>query len=178
MKLFGRQLYFNFEHFIFEYKVLKKSHCVNFLVEKIGDQNINEIDMGYFRISMLNNVLKKNKQRAEGFLFRNESDLRAVGFVLLAYKGAKEIHYKIRNTDAYIVALGVMPSYRGKGFSQDILSYTANLCYSKGYKSIKLAVDSNNTPAINSYKKFGFVFLETRTFKRFLGMDFLKDKNL
>ena len=178
LKIFGHCIYFNFRHLIYEYRVTGMRGNKSLFVERITKENISQTDMGYFSVDMLSRVLKKNRECSEGFLFRESASSDVVGFVFIAYRGAREIHYKIINADAFIVAIGVMPSFRGKGFSQEILATVNDICFEKKMKAIKLAVDDDNTVAINSYEKFGFIKGETKAYKRFLGVDFLKNNRI
>ena len=50
----------------------------------------------------------------------------------------------------------VKKTYRGKGISSQLLEYLINFAKSKNCKHINLEVSSNNTIAINLYKKFNF----------------------
>ena len=177
IKIFGRQPFFVFHHIIYEYKVSEKNNKQKLMVEKITD-NINEADMGYFSMRMLKKVLVKNKNKSEGYLFKNENGSSVIGFAIICYRGAKEMHYRIKNADAYISALGVFPAFQGKGYSQIILNLINSICFEKGFESLKLAVDNNNYIAIKSYEKFGFKRSESKKFIRMLGIDLLIKKTI
>lgn len=176
MKLFGRQLFFKFHHFIYEFAVDDKTPNCNLKYEKVVD-NLERIDIGYFSLRMLKNVLRKNSNTSECFAFIDSEGL-TVGFVLICYKGAKDIHYRVKDADAFITALGVFPEYRGKGYSQEILKGIVDICRLKGLRKLKLSVDSNNYAAINAYEKFGFIKIGDKKFFRITAIDFLIKKRV
>ena len=127
---------------------------------------------------MLSKVLKKNPDCSEAYLFREERENRIIGFALISYKGAKEIHYRIKNADAFITAIGVFPEFRGCGYSQSILSCINNICLKKELHLLRLVVDYDNNIAIKSYEKFGFKKIGERKFIRVMGIDFLININI
>lgn len=176
IKLFGHQLFFDFKHYIYSYN-LNDQKTESTLSAEIVVSNIEDVNMGYFSLNMLRRVLEKNPEKTECYLFR-DAKAEKVGFALLSFRGAREIHYRIRDTDAFITALGVFPSQRGKGFSQEILQSISSICIKRGFHVLKLAVDQNNHIAINSYEKFGFIKQQSKHFYRVLGVDFLLDKKV
>ena len=175
MKIFGRQLFFKFNHLIYKHEVKNVFNNSNLCYAKIVD-NLEKINMGYFSIRMLEKVLKKNKTLSECYMFTTKDKFEIVGFALVCFKGAKEIHYRIKNTDAFITALGVFPAFRGRGYSQDILNGVEKICAQKNVSIIKLAVDYDNIKAIGAYEKFGFKKCDNKRFIRLLGVDFLSNK--
>ena len=56
----------------------------------------------------------------------------------------------------------VKKSCRGKGIGGELLESIIELCSDMKMKSLTLEVDTQNLPAINLYKKFGFKNLGTR----------------
>lgn len=60
----------------------------------------------------------------------------------------------------YFSRLIVKKSERGKGYGEAISQYLLNKAKEKGYKSIALGVDCDNTAAVNLYKKLGFTVYE------------------
>ncbi len=62
----------------------------------------------------------------------------------------------------YFSRLIVKRSERGKGYGEAISRYLLDKAKEKGYKSIALGVDCDNTAAVNLYRKLGFnVYEET-----------------
>ena len=62
----------------------------------------------------------------------------------------------------YFSRLIVKRDERGKGYGEVISRYLLDKAKEKGYKSISLGVDCNNTAAVNLYRKLGFnVYEET-----------------
>jgi ribosomal protein S18 acetylase RimI-like enzyme len=60
----------------------------------------------------------------------------------------------------YFSRLIVKRDERGKGYGEAISLYLLNKAKEKGYKSITLGVDYDNTAAVNLYKKLGFTVYE------------------
>jgi len=58
--------------------------------------------------------------------------------------------------ELYIVTLAVLPEYRGKNLSLNLLSRLSMKAQEKGYEKIVLYVTDSNIPAINIYNKAGF----------------------
>ena len=58
--------------------------------------------------------------------------------------------------ELYIVTLAVLPEYRGKNLSLNLLSRLLMKAQEKGYEKIVLYMTDSNIPAINIYNKAGF----------------------
>lgn len=58
--------------------------------------------------------------------------------------------------ELYIVTLAVLPEYRGKNLSLNLLSRLLMKAQEKGYEKIVLYVTDSNISAINIYNKAGF----------------------
>lgn len=58
--------------------------------------------------------------------------------------------------ELYIVTLAVLPEYRGKNLSINLLSRLLMKAQEKEYQKIVLYVTDSNIPAINIYNKAGF----------------------
>lgn len=177
IRIFGRQPFFAFHHLIYQRNVEKKMWNQSLSVEII-EGNIKDADMGYFSIRMLMRVLRKNPKTSVCYLFRQNTDRSIIGFAIVCFKGAKEIHYRIKKTDAFITSLGVFDSFRRKGYSQIILENIERICFENNLKTIRLAVDSDNLIAISSYEKYGFKLIGKKKFIRVLGIDLFLNKTL
>ena len=66
------------------------------------------------------------------------------------------IHYKNKDI-AIIDLLCVKKEYKGNKFGKNLLSFCINYCKQLNFKKINLHVSTNNFPALNLYKKNGFV---------------------
>ncbi|OFI07764.1 mycothiol acetyltransferase [Clostridium acetireducens DSM 10703] len=62
----------------------------------------------------------------------------------------------IQNNIPIIVNVGILNSYRGKGYGEELLKYLINILKIEGFKKAYINVDMNNTIALNLYKKLGF----------------------
>lgn len=177
IKIFGRQLFFKFHHIIYNYNLQSPKKNCSLVFERIVD-GLERVDIGYFSIPMLKRVLRKNPKKSECYMALSNDRAEVIGFALISYKGAKEIHYAVEEADAFITALGLFPKHRGKGYSQELLEGVANICRAKGLKKLKLSVDKNNVVAIKSYEKFGFTIEQEKKFIRVASVDFLVHKSV
>ncbi|MCY6958823.1 ribosomal protein S18-alanine N-acetyltransferase [Clostridium brassicae] len=59
--------------------------------------------------------------------------------------------------EAHITNIAVHPDYRNIGCGNILMNEIIHLCKQRNVPSITLEVRFNNTPAINLYKKFGFI---------------------
>lgn len=55
-----------------------------------------------------------------------------------------------------IVNFGIIPKYRGKGYSKYLLKYLLKNIYERNFTVVKIKVESKNSVAVNLYKSFGF----------------------
>ncbi len=76
----------------------------------------------------------------------------------------------------YFSRLIVKRDERCKGYGEAISLYLLNKAKEKGYKSITLGVDYDNTAAVNLYKKLGFTVYEEAEDKD--GKFYRMEKNL
>jgi ribosomal protein S18 acetylase RimI-like enzyme len=76
----------------------------------------------------------------------------------------------------YLSHLIVKRDERGKGYGEALSRYLLDKAKEKGYKSVALGVDCNNTAAVNLYKKLGFNIYEEAEDKD--GMFYRMEKNL
>ncbi len=71
----------------------------------------------------------------------------------------------IKNGGVYtIVNLGIIPSYRGLGFGNDIIKHLIYVCITNKIKEIYIKVDKDNCEAYNLYRKLGFVLEKSYSF--------------
>lgn len=80
--------------------------------------------------------------------FNNE---KLVGFILCGYREIKGKKYY------YDGGTGVIPSFRRKGIADELLIHLINLLKQKGINIFLLEVLENNIPAIELYRKNGFI---------------------
>ncbi len=69
---------------------------------------------------------------------------------------------------AFITNVSVCKNYKGNGIGSHLLSNCIEYALTIKYKEIKLEVNSENTPAINFYKKHHFTYTETKEDSMFL----------
>jgi ribosomal protein S18 acetylase RimI-like enzyme len=69
--------------------------------------------------------------------------------VLLLATGSKQRH-------AEIVYMGVVPQARGQRLGRAVLGHANLTAFRAGAEILSLAVDADNTPALNMYRDFGF----------------------
>ena len=59
-----------------------------------------------------------------------------------------------------MVNFGIIPSYRGNGYSKSLLYKLCSLAQKFNANELYLKVDVNNKVAIDLYRKFGFEIVE------------------
>ncbi len=64
------------------------------------------------------------------------------------------------NDVSVIHALGVMPSFSGRGYAKELVAYALMYAREKNQKAVRLDVLSGNLPAEKLYTKAGFEFRE------------------
>ena len=77
---------------------------------------------------------------------------KAVGILIIFFESTRKLAHI-----ADIASVYVKPDYRGKGISTELMKEALRLIKSRrGTIKINLHVTTNQLPAINLYKKFGF----------------------
>jgi RimJ/RimL family protein N-acetyltransferase len=56
----------------------------------------------------------------------------------------------------YLGGFAIKDSFKGKGYGKEVLEHIKTLAKNQSIKRIELTVDTENTPAINLYRKVGF----------------------
>jgi ribosomal protein S18 acetylase RimI-like enzyme len=51
--------------------------------------------------------------------------------------------------------MGLVPESRGRGLSRDLFAQLLGICSQKGCRTLQLAVDERNEPAVRLYRRFG-----------------------
>jgi len=64
------------------------------------------------------------------------------------------------NDEITIVNFGLIPNFRGKGYSKILLKKLLNIALEKGYERVSIKVLEDNLKAISLYKSIGFTFKE------------------
>lgn len=59
--------------------------------------------------------------------------------------------------NVYIVAFGIIPEYRGRGYGSETLSQIVEILLGEGHKRILIEVETKNRNALSLYKRCGFV---------------------
>lgn len=80
---------------------------------------------------------------------------------ILEINGAPAGYGQILNIDEghVLVNFGIIPEYRGKGYSKIFLEGVISHCINYGIEELYLSVDNSNVKALGLYKKMGFVQL-------------------
>ncbi|MBU5590683.1 GNAT family N-acetyltransferase [Clostridium sp. MSJ-4] len=116
---------------------------------------------------LIQNEIFKNKNRIplviEDIIFDENQDYYIKsGGVFLKYRD-EYIGYGqlILDDDAIIIVnFGVIPKFRGRGYSKLLIKKLLSMAQQKGYSNIKIKVANNNVKALNLYKSIGFNFNE------------------
>lgn len=81
-----------------------------------------------------------------------QSDIEIIGYT----------HVKEENDHLHLSAIGIVPSERGKGYAKLLMDRIIGLAMKKGITLITLSVQTDNAPAMQLYKGYGFSEMETR----------------
>lgn len=81
--------------------------------------------------------------------------------------GKKGAQPKVEEDDSdekmvYMMTITILNSYRKMGFGKEILKMGEELWKKEGYKTIVLDVQTNNTEAIEFYKRHGFKLIREK----------------
>ncbi len=78
--------------------------------------------------------------------------------------GYEKINWNVEAQEdevSVIHILGILPSYQGKGFAQEMVKEAINIVSDKKQKAIRLDVLGCNIPAQKLYEKMGFNYIDT-----------------
>jgi diamine N-acetyltransferase len=98
--------------------------------------------------------------------FRQFLSLPAFGGVWLLCDGNKPVGYMVltlgfsfefRGYDAFIDELYITPEYRRKGFGRQAVEFLEEQARKRGVNALHLEVDPGNDPALELYRRSGFV---------------------
>lgn len=130
----------------------------------------NQCDLidGTYTVPMQKKLINKNLNYCETYICKNKSTDSTVGIVSVMYKGGNELEYRIRNIDAFIYNLMVLPSQRGNGIAGCMLLLLEEIFKMKRISSVCLAVSIDNHSAIKAYKKVGCEIIANKSFVRFM----------
>ena len=85
------------------------------------------------------------------------------------------VTYKIFPDFIQIGLIGVFKDYQRKGISHKLLSYVENQVLDQKLKILRIATNSFNLPALNTYIKKGFIFDEIKYWFYIYNFDYNKD---
>ncbi len=136
-------------------------------IERVTEENLFKLEGAYFSTNPMKRMLLDSKSLFEGYALCNSFG-KCLSYVWIAYKGADQRHYRIRNINCFLFKISTMPEYRGKGYCPFLLQQIALVLKEKGIHNVYLAVMKNNKSAIRAYEKSGFYSVGRRIFVRFL----------
>lgn len=126
-------------------------------IKKMNISDLNSIDMNEFddfwNISNLKNDLLS--ENSIWFIAKIED-------VVIGFVGFKKVF-----DEAEIMDIAVHKNYRMQGIASQMLAYMINEAKLMNIKRINLEVNEKNLPALNLYKKFGFIEIGRR--KKYYG---------
>ncbi|MCF2143907.1 MAG: GNAT family N-acetyltransferase [Candidatus Heimdallarchaeota archaeon] len=122
-------------------------------------------------------IFQEDFLREEGFR-RSLTGLKSLLVVAVEKETKNFIGYyriAIYGREGHIQTIGVHPDYRRKGVGSHLLERSIYQLEKSGCTSYFLYVQTNNTPAINLYKKYGFQG-ETKSWQFVIPFDLLPNK--
>lgn len=72
------------------------------------------------------------------------------------------IYVKMECESAHLSRIGIRKSYRRKGIAKELINTMIRYCTEVNKHNVTLYVQTDNQPAINLYKKYGFIVKESR----------------
>ena len=92
-----------------------------------------------------------------------EDNKKIVGFILFNIEN-REPYWKIKKV-GYIDLIFIVKAFRKKGISKLFMDKAYEIFKEKGLKYVKLTVQTDNKPAHNVWKKYGFKEFRTDLYK-------------
>ena len=94
-----------------------------------------------------------NLYRTSLYLLNNESNNRIIGSI--AFR--KKLNLRKLKIRWHIYGVAISKEMRGKGYGKVLMNYALAWCEKNKVKRVYLKVANNNIPAIELYKKMGFL---------------------
>lgn len=113
-----------------------------------------------------------NPNSEEDILYALSLNSASYNDIILAYRGNEPVAYCWARTEnggskGRILMLGVLPEWRGKNISKQVLVASINSLRKRGVKVVELTSDSGNIPACRLYFSTGFkIWSETQWFEK------------
>ena len=140
------------------------SYSKKYKHEVFPDLVPNKLYHRYTNSSLFYRVLSfLNLYRTSLYLLNNESSNRIIGSI--AFR--KKLNLKKLKFCWHIYGVAIYEAERGKGYGRVLMNYALTWCEKNKIKRVFLKVASNNIPAIELYKKMGF--LQKTMSKKFVG---------
>lgn len=106
------------DHFLMRFSLNNNySHIVHpeLYCANISLSNVDHCNGMGFSVVRMKDYLTTQSAYIKGYIYYNKADNRPVGCVWVAYKGANEFQYRIREIDAFGFDFAVKNAYRGQG---------------------------------------------------------------
>ena len=118
--------------------------------------------INFMETDLLEQFLSKAGDSSRTFRYFSKRPLQIIKNHLVTYilcEGSHPVGYGHLDQEDEKVWLGIalLPEYKGKGYGNLLMETLIDHAKSKKKGIIHLSVDNDNQPAINLYKKFGFV---------------------
>ncbi|MGX9135688.1 N-acetyltransferase family protein [Rummeliibacillus sp. JY-2-4R] len=123
-------------------QVMQDAESSNLMLFGPGERKVSKEPFTKF-IEMISN-------KANSALFVASEQNQIVGYLIVQGDSPKRISHR-----AYIV-IGVHSNMRGKGVGKSLFVHVHKWAKSKGFHRLELTVITQNTPAVNLYKKMGY----------------------
>lgn len=171
-KLFGKSIVALYHQWIMslDYSQTKATLTLNLRMQNVSDQ-YDRIIEGTYSKQLCINLLKRNAGRCETFVFTDTTNT-AIGTASIMYKGGDDLEYRVRNADAFIYNVAVIPQLRGQGYAGEMVQLLMRYLKERGISKAYLAVSTDNIPAIRAYEKAGFQKEREVSFLRILRRNF------
>lgn len=143
---------------------LSESGDSSLVLERI--ENFSDLIDGTYSVKVQTKIISQNWGKCDTFILKERE--KTIGILSIMYKGGNELEYKIRDIEAFLYNVMIIPEYRGQGYFHKMLSKLEQQLVTFSIKNIYLAVSTDNESAIKAYEKNNFTVVDYKIFIRFL----------
>ncbi len=167
----GRAAFVYCDHFLMKLS-LERINCnwdkyASLHWEIISHNNIADCELVGCTTKKILKYLFPQSDTTRGYIYYDGKD--PVGCLWLAFKGANEYEYRVRNVDAFGFDFEVREEYRSRGIIGYMIYTTLLELKKEGIFELYISVRKNNKAALKAYNKVGAKIVKTTRWIRIGG---------